>query len=63
MGAISDKSIDFLENGGYDLDYDEWTLPALQDCDAILYHKIPVWEYFGKTQEEYYVGWWEQKYL
>ena len=56
MGAISDKSIDFLENGGYDLDYDEWTLPSLQDYDAVLYHKIPVWEYKGKTQEEYYIG-------
>ena len=55
MGAIKDRAIDFLENGGYDLDYDEWTLPSLQDYDAILYHKIPVWEYNGKTQEEYYV--------
>ena len=45
MGAIKDRAIDFLENGGYDLDY-----------DAILYHKIPVWEYFGKTQEEYYLN-------
>ena len=56
MGAVGDKMIEFLENGGYDLEYDEWNMPRLQDLDAVLDEEIPVWEYFGKTEVEYYGG-------
>ena len=54
MGAVKRRVIEFLENGGYDLDYDEWTLPDMQDYDSVLYYKIPVWEYQGQTEREYY---------
>ena len=50
------RSIELLENGGYDLEYDEWNMPRLQDLDAVLDEEIPVWEYFGKTEVEYYGG-------
>ena len=46
--------MEFLENGGYDLEYDEWNMPRLEDLDAILDEEIPVWEYFGQTEREYY---------
>ena len=54
MGAVGDKMIEFLENGGYELEYDEWNMPRLQDLDAVLDEEIPVWEYFGKTEADYY---------
>ena len=54
MGAVSDKMMEFLENGGYDLEYDEWNMPKLKDLKAVLNEEIPVWEYFGQTEREYY---------
>ena len=41
MSLIKDKAMDFLDNGGFDLDYDEFNLPKLDDMDAILKEKIP----------------------
>ena len=35
-----DKAMDFLNDGGYDLDYDEFNLPKLDDMDAILDNNI-----------------------
>ena len=49
MGKIKEKAMEFLENGGYDLEYDEWNMPRLEDLDAVLDEEIPVWEYFGQT--------------
>ena len=54
MGKIKEKAMEFLENGGYDLEYDEWNMPRLEDLDAVLDEEIPVWEYFGQTEREYY---------
>ena len=54
MGAIKGKMMEFLENGGYDLEYDEWNMPKLEDLDAVLDEEIVVWEYLGMTEEEYY---------
>ena len=54
MGIIKDKAIDFLNDGGYDLDYDEWTLPKLDDMDVILENNVHIWEYRGMSEEEYY---------
>ena len=54
MGAVKGKMMEFLENGGYDLEYDEWNMPKLEDLDAVLDEEIVVWEYFGKTEKEYY---------
>ena len=54
MGLIKDKAIDFLNDGGYDLDYDEWNLPKLDDMDVILENNVHVWDYRGVTEEEWY---------
>ena len=54
MGNIKDKAMEFLESGGYNLEYDEWNIPRLEDMDAVLDEQIVVWEYFGKTEKEYY---------
>ena len=54
MGMIKDKAMDFLNDGGYDLDYDEWTLPKLDDMDVILENNVHVWDYRGVTEEEWY---------
>jgi len=56
MSAIQNQIIEFLDSGGRDLDYDEDTLPNLDDMHAVLKNNIAVWEYFGKTHEEYYGG-------
>ena len=54
MGAVKGKMMEFLENGGYDLEYDEWNMPKLEDLDAVLDEEIVVWEYLGMTEAEYY---------
>ena len=54
MGLIKDKAMDFLNDGGFDLSYDEWTLPKLDDMDVILENNVHVWEYRGVTEEEWY---------
>ena len=54
MGAVKGKMMEFLENGGYQLEYDEWNMPKLEDLDAVLDEEIPVWEYFGQTDKEYF---------
>ena len=56
MAYIKDKLSDFLDNGGRDLDYDEYTYPTLEDMDSVLEHRISVWDYFGKSKKEYYGG-------
>ena len=54
MGLIKDKAMDFLNDGGFDLSYDEWTLPKLDDMDVILENNVHVWDYRGVTEEEWY---------
>ena len=54
MSMINDKAMDFLDNGGFDLDYDEFNLPKLDDMDMILENNIRIWEYRGMSEEEYY---------
>ena len=54
MSMIKDKAMDFLDNGGFDLDYDEFNLPKLDDMDVILENNVHIWEYRGVTEEEYY---------
>ena len=51
---IKDKAMDFLDNGGFDLDYDEFNLPKLDDMDVKLENNVHVWEYRGMSEEEYY---------
>ena len=54
MGLIKDKAMDFLNDGGFDLSYDEWTLQKLDDMDVILENNVHVWDYRGVTEEEWY---------
>tara|TARA_Y100000593_G_scaffold62392_1_gene115586 strand:+ start:5732 stop:5902 length:171 start_codon:yes stop_codon:yes gene_type:complete len=56
MGKISDTIIDFLENGGKILGYDQNNLPDLKDLTIILNNNIKVWEYNGMTEREFYGG-------
>ena len=55
MGKMKDVMMWFLENGGYELEYNESTLPTIQDMEIVLDNKIMVWEYKGyKSPEDYY---------
>ena len=54
MGKIADCGEYFLENGGRKLGYDEKSIPELKDIEIVISHKIPVWDYNGQTEEEYY---------
>ena len=54
MGMIKDKAMDFLNDGGFDLSYDEWTLPKLDDMDVIHENNVHIWDYRGVTEEEWY---------
>ena len=56
MGQMKNKLMDFLDNGGRDLEYDDHTYPDFKDMDAVLRNHILIWEYFGKTHKEYYGG-------
>jgi len=42
MSKIKEYAQDFLENGGYDLGYDENNLPKIKDMQEILKYGIPV---------------------
>ena len=54
MSKMGDAVAEFLYKGGRDLGYHDDKLPKLEDMDVILHLNIKVWEYFGKTEEEYY---------
>ena len=54
MSKIANVVTEFLDNGGKELGYDEYTLPDLDDFETILQQTIHVWEYKGMTEEEYY---------
>jgi hypothetical protein len=56
MSKTKNKVIDFLEEGGRDLGYSENHLPKLEDFRIVLNHSIHVWEYHGKTHQQYYGG-------
>ena len=56
MGAIKSRMIDFLEQGGRSLDYDEWNMPNIDDFDVILSNRIPLWEYKGYASPEEFYG-------
>ena len=45
---------DFLEAVGNDLGYDESNLPEFNDIQMVWRHHIPIWDYKGMTEEEYY---------
>ena len=54
MGRIVEYADKFLDAGGRDLGYSELTIPEIKDIDVVLEYQVPVWEYKGVTEEEYY---------
>ena len=54
MGKLLQYADYFLENGGKDLGYDSTTLPDIYDIEVVLCFQIPIWEYNGMTEIEYY---------
>ena len=54
MGKLLQYADYFLENGGKELGYDSTTLPDAKDIKTVLRFQIPIWEYKGMTEMEYY---------
>ena len=46
----------FLENGGYELGYNEREMPDVDDINMVLQRGVKVWEYRGVSEQEYYGG-------
>ena len=56
MSKTGDLMMWFLEGGGYELGYHEREMPDLKDIDFVIEENIPIWEYRGKTEKQYYGG-------
>jgi len=54
MSKIGDAVNEFLNGGGSDLGYSNKDLPDLKDLLFVIDQQIPVWEYHGKTEKQYY---------
>tara|TARA_Y100001951_G_C11178831_1_gene204711 strand:+ start:129 stop:326 length:198 start_codon:yes stop_codon:yes gene_type:complete len=54
MGKLIDYANNFLDIGGRELGYDESMLPDIKDFKVVLQYNVPVWEYKGLSEEEYY---------
>ena len=54
MGKVAENGRYFLETVGRQLGYDEKNMPDGEDFDVIRTFHIPIWEYRGMTEEEYY---------
>ena len=54
MSKLMSYAQDFLEAVGNDLGYDESNLPEFKDIQMVWRHHIPIWDYKGMTEEEYY---------
>ena len=44
----------FLEKGGSELGYSTDNVPNFEDWNVVLDYNVFIWEYNGKTKEEYY---------
>ena len=56
MSKIGDMLLEWLNDGGYELGYSELDPPSIGHMKEILLHSIPVWEYKGMTEKQYYTG-------
>ena len=54
MSKMGDILSEWLNDGGYDLGYSELDPPYIGHMQEILLHSIPVWEYNGMTEKQYY---------
>ena len=49
MSKLANYAHEFLEDVGYNLGYDENSLPKLRDIGMIWNNRVPIWEYKGMT--------------
>ena len=56
MSKTKGYAQEFLDNVGYQLGYSEDNMPEFKDIDVVWTHRVPIWEYKGMTEEEYYWG-------
>ena len=54
MSKLANYAQEFLEDVGYNLGYNESNLPKLRDIGTIWNNRVPIWEYEGMTEWEYY---------
>ena len=54
MGKMKNKVMDFLDEGGRDLGFDENQLPKLEHMSNIIAQRIPIWEYYHSSKKDYY---------
>ena len=53
---MKDAMMYFLDNGGYELGYNESEMPDIDDLNIVLQRGIKVWDYKGVSEQEYYGG-------
>ena len=56
MSKMNNIIIEFLQDGGKDLGYDENNMPDLNDLKIVLNNSVNIWEYHGQTHKDYYGG-------
>ena len=56
MSKTKGYAQEVLDNVGYQLGYSEDNMPEFKDIDVVWTHRVPIWEYKGMTEEEYYWG-------
>tara|TARA_R100001594_G_scaffold28205_2_gene53451 strand:- start:286 stop:471 length:186 start_codon:yes stop_codon:yes gene_type:complete len=56
MSKTKGYAQEFLDNVGYQLGYNEDNMPEFKDIDTVWTYRVPIWEYKGMTEEEYYWG-------
>lgn len=61
MSRIFGYTQDFLDEIGYSLGYDEKNLPEFKDIEMVWRFNIPVWEYNGLTEAEFYKSNWRKE--
>tara|TARA_R110000824_G_scaffold147810_5_gene317326 strand:+ start:74 stop:247 length:174 start_codon:yes stop_codon:yes gene_type:complete len=47
---------EFLDEVGYKLGYDERNMPETKDIEIVWRFAVPVWDYNGLTEYEYYMN-------
>ena len=55
MGKLKSAAQSWLEESGFSLGYDADSLPSkISDWNVISKNNVKVWEYYVKTEKEYY---------
>ena len=56
MSKVQSYGQEFLDNVGYTLGYDINNMPEFKDIEIVWAYRVPIWEYKGMSQKEYYGG-------